>query len=230
MPTVTDTISVLVIEDEESFVEALVVGLKREGFVVTVARDGPEGLEQFERVRPDMILLDLWLPKKSGIDVCREIRARSRVPIIMVTAKSSEIDTVVGLEVGADDYVTKPFVLGELVARIRAVARRHGAAGARQLRVGTLRVDLGAMRAERDGHALDLTRREMDLLVYFVRNAGRVLARDQILNHVWGYDSDVGDGVIDVYVSYLRRKLEAFGPRMLETVWGLGYRLNDDAP
>ena len=119
-----DPPSVLVIEDEESFIEALVVGLKREGFLVTVARDGIEGVAMFDRVRPDLVLLDIWLPHKSGIDVCRELRLRTRVPIIMVTAKSSEIDTVVGLEVGADDYVTKPYRLRELVARMRAVLRR----------------------------------------------------------------------------------------------------------
>src|SRR6202046_2079950 len=116
--------TILVVEDEESFVEALVVGLKREGFLVKVATDGAEALEMFDHVRPDLVLLDVWLPRMSGIDVCREIRTRSRVPIIMVTAKSSEIDTVVGLEVGADDYVTKPYRLRELVARMRAVLRR----------------------------------------------------------------------------------------------------------
>ena len=123
-----EPLTVLVIEDEESFIEALVVGLKREGFLVTVARDGIEGLAMFDRVRPDLVLLDIWLPHKSGIDVCRELRTRSRVPIIMVTAKSSEIDTVVGLEVGADDYVTKPYRLRELVARMRAVLRRSPSA------------------------------------------------------------------------------------------------------
>src|SRR5208282_1896620 len=139
-------LSVLVVEDEESFVEALVVGLRREGFLVTVARDGSEALQQFDKVRPDLILLDIWLPKKSGIDVCREIRTRSRVPIIMVTAKSSEIDTVVGLEVGADDYVTKTFRLRELVARMRAVLRRapredEEAVSAEAMEVGDVRLD-----------------------------------------------------------------------------------------
>ncbi len=119
-----EPLTVLVVEDEESFVEALVIGLKREGFLVKVATDGVEALEMFDQVRPDLVLLDVWLPRLSGIDVCRELRTRSRVPIIMVTAKSSEIDTVVGLEVGADDYVTKPYRLRELVARMRAVLRR----------------------------------------------------------------------------------------------------------
>ena len=151
----TDTIPVLVIEDEESFIEALAVGLKREGFLVTVARDGMEGLDMFDRVRPDLILLDLWLPKKSGIDVCRELRTRSRVPIIMVTAKSSEIDTVVGLEVGADDYVTKPFRLRELVARMRAVLRRTGEGGTDSAVAGET--------MEIDGLSLDPERHEVHL-------------------------------------------------------------------
>src|SRR5580698_1184527 len=138
--------TILIVEDEESFVEALVVGLKREGFLVKVARDGVEGIDMFDQVRPDLVLLDVWLPRMSGIDVCRELRTRSRVPIIMVTAKSSEIDTVVGLEVGADDYVTKPYRLRELVARMRAVLRRSPpaepvAGGGEVLEVGTVRLD-----------------------------------------------------------------------------------------
>ncbi|HLI00443.1 MAG TPA: response regulator transcription factor, partial [Acidimicrobiales bacterium] len=141
-----DPLTVLVVEDEESFVEALVVGLKREGFLVRVATDGAEALDLFDQVRPDLVLLDVWLPRMSGIDVCRELRARSRVPIIMVTAKSSEIDTVVGLEVGADDYVTKPYRLRELVARMRAVLRRSPSPSddqfpAEALEVGDLRLD-----------------------------------------------------------------------------------------
>lgn len=220
---------VLVVEDDDSLRTTLGMGLRTAGFDVVTAALGNEGMESADRLAPEVALVDVNLPDESGFALCARLKERGS-QVILLTVRNAIEDRLHGFEVGADDYVTKPFVLGELVARIRAVARRHSAAGARQLRVGTLRVDLGAMRAERDGHALDLTRREMDLLVYFVRNAGRVLARDQILNHVWGYDSDVGDGVIDVYVSYLRRKLEAFGPRMLETVWGLGYRLNDDAP
>ncbi|MDE3206725.1 MAG: response regulator transcription factor [Acidobacteriota bacterium] len=227
----TDTISVLVIEDEESFVEALVVGLKREGFLVTVARDGVEGLELFERSRPDLILLDLWLPKKSGIDVCREIRTRSKVPIIMVTAKSSEIDTVVGLEVGADDYVTKPFRLRELVARMRAVMRRTGASEG-TVEVGeTIDIDGLSLDPERHevhlgGELVSLPLKEFELLELLMSNAGRVLTRETLIDRIWG-PNYVGDTkTLDVHIKRLRAKVEAdpSRPARITTVRGLGYK------
>src|SRR3954447_5554685 len=171
--------TVLVVEDEDSFVEALTVGLKREGFRVHAARDGAEALLMFDAVKPDLVLLDVMLPKVSGIDVCREIRTRSRVPIIMVTAKTSEIDTVVGLEVGADDYVTKPFRLRELVARIRAALRRAptdvGNGGGLVLEVGDVRLDPDRheVRVRKEEVALPL--KEFDLLELLLENAGRVL-------------------------------------------------------
>ncbi|HWE54519.1 MAG TPA: response regulator transcription factor [Acidimicrobiales bacterium] len=227
----TDTISVLVVEDEESFVEALVVGLKREGFLVTVARDGVEGVELFDRIRPDLILLDLWLPKKSGIDVCREIRTRSRIPIIMVTAKSSEIDTVVGLEVGADDYVTKPFRLRELVARMRAVMRRSGATDDSVLTAESMEIDGLSIDPERhevhlDGDLVPLPLKEFELLELLMGNAGRVLTRETLIDRIWG-PNYVGDTkTLDVHIKRLRAKVEPdpSRPSRITTVRGLGYK------
>jgi two-component system response regulator RegX3 len=231
MMTMRDTVSVLVIEDEESFVEALVVGLKREGFLVTVARDGPEGIEAFERSRPDLILLDLWLPKKSGIDVCREIRTRSRVPIIMVTAKSSEIDTVVGLEVGADDYVTKPFRLRELVARMRAVLRRSAGSddpgpSGESLEIDGLALDPERHEVHLGGELVALPLKEFELLEILMANAGRVLTRETLIDRIWGSDY-VGDTkTLDVHIKRLRSKVEhdPSRPARITTVRGLGYK------
>jgi two-component system, OmpR family, response regulator RegX3 len=231
MLTVTDTISVLVIEDEESFIEALVVGLKREGFLVTVARDGMEGLELFDRSRPDLILLDLWLPKKSGIDVCREIRTRSRIPIIMVTAKSSEIDTVVGLEVGADDYVTKPFRLRELVARMRAVMRRSAGTEETPLTGELMEIDGLSLDPERHevrlaGDLVPLPLKEFELLEMLMGNAGRVLTRETLIDRIWG-PNYVGDTkTLDVHIKRLRAKVEEdpSRPARITTVRGLGYK------
>jgi two-component system response regulator RegX3 len=223
--------SVLVIEDEESFVEALVVGLKREGFLVTVARDGIEGIQLFEKVRPDLILLDLWLPKKSGIDVCREIRSQSRVPIIMVTAKSSEIDTVVGLEVGADDYVTKPFRLRELVARMRAVMRRAPGTDEPDLIGEVIEVDGLKLDPERHevylrGGLVALPLKEFELLELLMGNAGRVLTRETLIDRIWG-PNYVGDTkTLDVHIKRLRAKVEddPSRPARITTVRGLGYK------
>jgi two-component system response regulator RegX3 len=227
----TEAVSVLVVEDEESFVEALVIGLKREGFVVSVARDGVEGLEMFERVKPDLILLDLWLPRKSGIDLCRDIRARSNVPIVMVTAKSSEIDTVVGLEVGADDYVTKPFRLRELVARMRAVLRRSS--GHPEAPVGEERLELDGLSLDPERHEVHLhgepvplPLKEFELLELLMSNAGRVLTRETLIDRVWGTNY-VGDTkTLDVHIKRLRAKVEddPSKPSRITTVRGLGYK------
>src|SRR5580698_2192909 len=233
------TVSVLLAEDEESFVDALVVGLAREGFEVTIARDGPEALAKFEEVRPDLVLLDLMLPKLSGIDVCRAIRARSTVPIIIVTAKGTEIDTVVGLEVGADDYVTKPYRLRELVARMRAVLRRSPLAAPDSpspvdepvergavLEVGGVRVDPDRHRVFVRGQEVHLRRKEFELLVLLVENAGRVLTRDTLIDRVWGADY-VGDTkTLDVHIKRLRTHVEAdpSSPTIITTVRGVGYR------
>jgi two-component system response regulator RegX3 len=226
-----EPLTVLVVEDEESFVEALVVGLKREGFLVKVATDGAEALDMFDHVRPDLVLLDVWLPRMSGIDVCREIRSRSRVPIIMVTAKSSEIDTVVGLEVGADDYVTKPYRLRELVARMRAVLRRSPPVGDTPLAVDTLEV--GELRLDPERHEvylrggeLMLPLKEFELLELLMDNAGRVLTRETLIDRVWG-PHYVGDTkTLDVHVKRLRAKIEddPARPARITTIRGLGYK------
>ena len=224
-------LTVLVVEDEESFVEALTVGLSREGFRVQVARDGDAALEMFDAVRPDVVLLDVMLPKVSGIDVCRELRKRSQVPIIMVTAKGSEIDTVVGLEVGADDYVTKPYRIRELVARMRAVMRRTAERG-EDLPTDAIQVEDIALDPERHevrirGEQVQLPLKEFELLHVLLANAGRVITREQLIDRVWGSDY-VGDTkTLDVHVKRLRSKIEAdpAKPQHLVTVRGLGYKL-----
>jgi two-component system response regulator RegX3 len=228
----TPDATVLVVEDEDSFVEALTIGLKREGFRVQVARDGAEALDVFDAVRPDLVLLDVMLPKVSGIDVCRELRRRSSVPIIMVTAKGSEIDTVVGLEVGADDYVTKPYRLRELVARMRAVLRRRAgeANGAvlsgEALEIGDVTLDPDSHEVVIRGDVVQLPLKEFELLELLLANAGRVLPRDTLIDRVWGTDY-VGDTkTLDVHVKRLRAKVEVdpSTPTRIVTIRGLGYK------
>ena len=228
----TPETSVLVVEDEESFVEALTAGLKREGFRVRVARDGAEALDLFDVVQPDLVLLDVMLPKVSGLDVCREIRAKSKVPIIMVTAKGSEIDTVVGLEVGADDYVTKPYRLRELVARMRAVLRRRPLDDAIAIRseeaieVGDVMVDPQRHEVLVRGETVRLPLKEFELLALLMENAGRVLPRETLISRVWGADY-VGDTkTLDVHVKRLRSKVEddPAAPTRIVTIRGLGYK------
>ncbi|MDQ4070880.1 MAG: response regulator transcription factor [Actinomycetota bacterium] len=223
--------TILVVEDEESFVEALTVGLKREGFRVHVARDGVEALELFDLVQPDLVLLDVMLPRISGVDVCREIRARSRVPIIMVTAKSAEIDTVVGLEVGADDYVSKPYRLRELVARMRAALRRAPrpplvASSPGVLEVGDVCLDPDRHEVLIRGERVNLPLKEFELLEVLLENAGRVLTRDLLIDRVWGPDY-VGDTkTLDVHIKRLRAKVEVdpSKPERIVTIRGLGYK------
>jgi len=222
--------TILVVEDEESFVEALTVGLKREGFRVHVARDGAEGLVRFDAVRPDLVLLDVMLPRVSGLDVCREIRSKSRVPIIMVSAKTAEIDTVVGLEMGADDYVSKPYRLRELVARMRAALRRaplvDAPAGDQVLEVGDVRLDPERHEVFVRGQPVALPLKEFELLETLLDNAGRVVTRDSLIDRVWGPDY-VGDTkTLDVHVKRLRAKVEDApnAPRRIVTIRGLGYK------
>jgi two-component system response regulator RegX3 len=235
-------ISVLIVEDEESFIEALESGLSREGFKVTVARDGAEALEIFEGVALDLILLDVMLPKMSGIDVCREIRAKSNVPIIMVTAKGAEIDTVVGLEVGADDYITKPYRLRELVARMRAVLRRRSggepepavASGSASdlIEIGDVSLDHERHEVTIRGEAVKLPLKEFELLAILLENAGRVLTRDILIDRVWGSDY-VGDTkTLDVHVKRLRSKVELdpADPQSIVTIRGLGYKFEVPRP
>jgi two-component system, OmpR family, response regulator RegX3 len=223
---------VLVVEDEESFSDALSYMLRREGFDAVVAPTGPDALAEFDRSGADIVLLDLMLPGLSGTEVCRGLRTRSNVPIIMLTAKDSEIDKVVGLELGADDYVTKPYSARELVARIRAVLRRRGDAAEPPPRDGVLEAGRVRMDVERhvvavDGEPVPLPLKEFDLLEYLLRNAGRVLTRGQLIDRVWGSDY-VGDTkTLDVHVKRLRAKLEPdpANPTYLLTVRGLGYKL-----
>jgi two-component system response regulator RegX3 len=223
--------TVLVVEDEASFVEALNIGLGREGFDVHVATDGIEALDVFDRVRPDVVLLDVMLPRLSGIDVCRRLRLRSQVPIIMVTAKGGEIDTVVGLEVGADDYVTKPYRIRELVARIRAVLRRSP--GDRSAELSPAAVQVGDVVLDPDEHlvtvagaAVTMPLKEFELLHLLLANAGRVLPRETLIDRVWGTDY-VGDTkTLDVHIKRLRAKVEPdpAAPQRIVTIRGLGYK------
>jgi two-component system, OmpR family, response regulator RegX3 len=222
---------VLVVEDEESFSDALSYMLRREGFDAVVAGTGPDALAEFDRGGADMVLLDLMLPGLSGTEVCRALRSRSTVPIIMLTAKDSEIDKVVGLELGADDYVTKPYSARELVARIRAVLRRRveGAEPPAEgvLAAGPVRMDVERHVVSVDGETVALPLKEFDLLEFLLRNAGRVLTRGQLIDRVWGSDY-VGDTkTLDVHVKRLRAKLEPdpANPKYLLTVRGLGYKL-----
>jgi len=219
-----------VVEDEESFSDALSYMLRKEGFEVSVAATGTDALTEFDRTGADIVLLDLMLPEMSGTEVCRQLRQRSAVPIIMVTARDSEIDKVVGLEIGADDYVTKPYSPRELVARIRAVLRRQSPevaeAGAPTLAAGPVRMDIERHVVTVDGGAVQLPLKEFELLELLLRNAGRVLTRGQLIDRVWGADY-VGDTkTLDVHVKRLRSKIEPepSAPRFIVTVRGLGYK------
>ena len=220
---------ILVVEDEESFSDALSFMLRREGYEVEVAGNGVEALQIFDRNGADLVLLDLMLPGLSGTEVCRELRIRSHVPIIMVTARDSEVDKVVGLELGADDYVTKPFSSRELAARIRAVLRRGAEPEELLLNVveaGPVRMDVERHVVTVDGHQVALPLKEFDLLELLLRNAGRVLTRGQLIDRVWGADY-VGDTkTLDVHVKRLRAKIEPdpANPKYLVTVRGLGYK------
>ncbi len=253
-PENTAHTKVLLAEDDESFVEALVVGLAREGFDVAVARDGTEALRLFNAVEPDLVLLDLMLPRLSGIDVCRSIRARSAVPIIMVTAKGTEIDTVVGLEVGADDYVAKPYRLRELVARMRAVLRRTpqndvnspalskvaiasdgGSTGTERatsnvLEAGGIQIDPDRHLVFIRGNDVHLRRKEFELLTLLMENTGRLLTRDVLIDRVWGSDYFGDTKTLDVHIKRLRSHVEEdpSSPKLITTIRGVGYRF--DAP
>ena len=230
-------IQVLVVEDEESFIDALSIGLDREGFDVTVARDGQEAVNLFKLGRFDVVLLDLMLPKMSGLDVCRAIRTTSDVPIIIVSAKGEEVDMVLMLEIGADDYVTKPYRLRELVARIRAVLRRresidHGRGDEEQIQQGSIRMDVDARRCFVDGEEIKLRKKEFALLRLLLENPGRVLTREVLIDRVWGSDY-VGDTkTLDVHIKRLRSLIEQDpkAPTHVTTVRGVGYRFELTKP
>jgi two-component system response regulator RegX3 len=222
---------ILIVEDETSFSEALEFLLGKEGFTVVTATTGTEALRKFEQGGIDLILLDLMIPEVSGTEVCRQIRAKSKVPIIMLTAKDSEVDKVVGLEIGADDYVTKPYSARELVARINAVLRRnHSEAGASDqgvLVTGSIRMDIDRHQVSVNGIPVSLPLKEFELLEFLMRNAGRVLTRIQLIDRVWGSDY-VGDTkTLDVHIKRLRAKIESdpANPKIIQTVRGLGYKM-----
>jgi two-component system response regulator RegX3 len=230
--SVADPQLILVVDDEPSYRDALSVALQREGFAVDTAADGVEALERFEASRPALVLLDVMLPRMSGVDVCREIRTTSRTPIIMVTAKNAEIDAVVGLEVGADDYVTKPFRLRELIARVRAALRRVPADGEDaaerpdSLEVGDVVLDAARHEVFVRGEQVALPLKEFDLLEILLANAGRVLTRDVLIDRIWGPNYYGDTKTLDVHIKRLRSKVEEdpAHPTRILTVRGVGYR------
>jgi two-component system response regulator RegX3 len=222
---------ILIVEDEASFSEALEFLLGKEGFSVVTAANGAEAMRKFDQGGIDLVLLDLMIPEVSGTEVCRQIRAKSRVPIIMLTAKDSEVDKVVGLEIGADDYVTKPYSARELVARIRAVLRRLSGEGIDSesgvMSVGSVRMDVERHQVSVNGIPVSLPLKEFELLEFLMRNAGRVLTRMQLIDRVWGSDY-VGDTkTLDVHIKRLRAKIEVdpANPELIQTVRGLGYKM-----
>ncbi len=226
---------ILVVEDDDTLRELLQYNLKKEGYAVMTAKDGGEALELYRSNKPQLIILDIMLPVMSGMEVCRIIRGESQTPIIMLTAKSEEVDRVLGLELGADDYVTKPFSMRELLSRIKAVLRRSETgkvAGApvvvkdEYLEAGDIAVDLKKHEVSRGGYIVELNPKEFELLVLLMSNKGQVISREQILRKVWGYDYIGNDRTVDVHMRWMRRKLETDpdNPRLLVTVRGYGYK------
>ena len=215
---------ILICDDQPMIHETLGVYLENEGFTYCSAYDGEQALQMFDNKKPDLVILDLMMPKKSGTEVCREIRAKSRTPIIMLTAKGEEIERIVGLELGADDYITKPFSLLVLVSKVHALMRRARQAGEEQkteIRSGEIRVSYQDMRAYRGGEELSLSKKELQLLLYFMENAGQILSKEQILAHVWDVDGQfVDDNTVPVNVSRLKRKI---GGEWIQNVRGMGY-------
>ncbi len=226
--------TILVVDDETTLRETLVEALETEGYRAIPAADGREALIRFRADHPDLVLLDLMLPQLSGVEVCRILRAESTVPIIMLTAKDAEVDKVVGLELGADDYVTKPFSLRELTARIRAIFRRADQAAAADLLplvdLGQVQVDLAGHRLLRHGHPVPIKPKAFELLAFLLQHPGQVFTRDQLLEQVWGYDYAGETRTVDVHVHWLRRELEEDpgAPRFLHTVRGVGYVFRRD--
>ncbi len=221
---------ILLVEDDPSIREVTALGLRAAGFTVTTAADGREGLDRWRTAEPDLVLLDVMLPRMDGLEVCRAIRRTATTPIVMLTARSDTIDVVVGLESGADDYVRKPFEMPELIARLRAALRRHAhdadPSEEGVIRLGPLRIDLGGRSVEQDGREVDLTRTEFDLLVELARRPGQVLTRDVLLDRVWGYDYLGDSRLVDVAIGRLRAKVEAdpAAPLLILTVRGTGYK------
>jgi DNA-binding response OmpR family regulator len=224
---------ILVVEDDRNLSDTLKYNLRKDGYDVVTAGDGVEALDAARREKPDLIILDLMLPKLSGFEVCRILRKDMTVPILILTAKTDETDKIVGLEIGADDYMTKPFSLRELLARVRAMLRRakmaevQPGAGEAVLKVGDIEVDIGRHRASKGGAWLELTPKEFDLLAFLARNKSLVFSRDHLLEKVWGYDFAGDTRTVDVHIRWLRRKIEADpnNPEHLITVRGTGYKL-----
>ncbi|NOK60223.1 MAG: response regulator transcription factor [Chloroflexi bacterium AL-W] len=227
-PTLMSTI--LLVEDDPTLSEMLSYNLEREGYRVLVAEDGVVGLEQARREQPDLIILDIMLPRLDGFSVCRILRQESDIPILMLTARQDEVDRIAGLELGADDYVSKPFSLGELLARVRAILRRSERQPTNNnrevLEAGAVRIDTGSRRAWRSANELSLSQKEFDLLTCLVRNRGMALSRDVLLERVWGYDFLGDSRTVDVHVRWLREKVEPDPgrPIYIQTVRGVGYR------
>lgn len=223
--------TILLVDDEPTLRETLAEALEGEGWTVVTAADGPEAIERFRSERPDLVLLDIMLPELSGIEVCRIMRAESDVPIVMLTARDSELDKVVGLELGADDYVTKPFSLRELAARIRAIFRRaersEAAEALKPVRLGRVEVDLAGRRVLRDGVPVPMKPKAFELLAFLLRHPGQAFSRDQLLEQVWGYDYAGETRTVDVHIHWLRAAIEPdpAHPTIIQTVRGLGYVL-----
>jgi two-component system response regulator ResD len=222
--------TVLVVDDEPTIRDVVVQYLRREGYATLEAGDGDTARSLLEREWPSLVVLDLMLPGTDGLALCRWIRDRSELPVIMLTARGEEADRIVGLELGADDYVTKPFSPRELVARVRTVLRRSGTPDEtyERVRFGQIEIDAAAREVLKNGHALKLTAREFDLLLFLARHPRRVFSRDQLMSRVWGYEPAFDSGTITVHVRRLREKIEddPARPQHLETVWGVGYRLS----
>jgi two-component system OmpR family response regulator len=226
---------ILIVEDDRNLLDTLKYNLRKEGYEVVTAADGAEALDVARRERPDLIILDIMLPKMSGLDVCRVLRKEMIVPIIMLTAKVEETDKIVGLEIGADDYMTKPFSLRELLARVRALLRRSKLAETQPspektlLKVGNVEIDIARHLVSRGETILELTPKEFDLLVFLARNRGLVFSREQLLEKVWGYDFAGDTRTVDVHIRWLRQKIEANpdNPAHLITVRGTGYKLEE---
>jgi len=225
---VADPVHVLVVDDDSRIAAALRRALLYEGYRVEVAPDGLSALARARERVPDLVILDVMLPRLDGVEVCRRLRAEGDVPILMLTAKDTTADRVLGLDSGADDYLVKPFAYEELLARVRALLRRQAIRPRRKLHFADLTLDLGAHDAHRNERPIPLTAKEFDLLHHFLRNPRQVLTREQIMDAVWGFDFGTASNVVDVYVGYLRQKLEASGePRLLHTVRGVGYILRE---
>lgn len=224
---------VLIVDDEKTLVKALKFNLEKEGFRVEEAYNGEEALEKVFDLNPDIVVLDLMLPGQDGFEVCRQIRKKQEIPIIMLTARGDDIDKVLGLELGADDYLTKPFNPRELVARIKAILRRSGAReeGMRKhIQIGDLQIDLLQHRVRAGNKEIDLTSKEFALLSFLASNTGRVYSREQLLAQVWGYNYYGDARTVDVHIRHLREKIEEDpgNPELIITVWGTGYKFREE--